>query len=606
MIFSSNAASLGRQSEVWESVQVRIRRIGYEKVVITCCSNCCIAVLLFCSSLALAGTVQLPETGQSFCYDSSGANIACNGTGQDGDWQTGVSWPNPRFTVGTGTQDACVTDNLTGLIWVKMPDSTVRSWQGALDYAKNLNLCGFSDWRVPTIVELESIVNAGQTNPAAWLNMQGFNNVQSGGCSYCSYWSSTTGVGYSPNAGYPNNTALSVDMSLGSYGSVSHDKADNIYTWPVRGGSMNGLQTAASADIWRTGQTKCYDTSTTVVPCTDTGQDGDLLPGVAWPYPRFANNGNGTVIDNLTGLIWMKDANCTETVGDVVKDTGHLTWSDALIWSNNLASGKCGLSDGSQVGDWRLPNRIEILSLVDFEYWNRALSDAAGSAKWNGDPFVNVLKEYYWSSTTCASFTDTAWGVSMWGGGMYNYSKTAVGSTYGVWPVRGPILTISKSGVGTVTSNPMGINCGDSYNICKMQFSVNQGVKLSASSSRGGSIFLKWSGDCDANGNVTMSADKSCTAIFSCTGYPVLVGTTGWYNSISEAYNNPATVSGNTIKVSGPNQQEDVVFELSEKDLMLQGGYDCDFSEPPLSFTTITGSLTISTGSITVDRIVIQ
>ena len=50
----------------------------------------------------------------------------------------------------------------------------------------------------------------------------------------------------------------------------------------------------------KTGQTTCYA----------TGDDGDLEKGVAWPNPRFTDNGNGTVTDNLTGLIWLKNANC--------------------------------------------------------------------------------------------------------------------------------------------------------------------------------------------------------------------------------------------------------------------------------------------------------
>ena len=41
-----------------------------------------------------------------------------------------------------------------------------------------------------------------------------------------------------------------------------------------------------------------------------TGSDGDLQKGVAWPNPRFTDNANGTVTDNLTGLIWLKNANC--------------------------------------------------------------------------------------------------------------------------------------------------------------------------------------------------------------------------------------------------------------------------------------------------------
>ncbi len=78
-----------------------------------------------------------------------------------------------------------------------------------------------------------------------------------------------------------------------------------------------------------------------------TGDDGDLGKGIAWPRPRFTDNGNGTVTDNLTGLIWLKNANCF----------GLRAWNDAVSDCNGLNSGECGLSDDSNAGDWRLPNQ---------------------------------------------------------------------------------------------------------------------------------------------------------------------------------------------------------------------------------------------------------
>jgi hypothetical protein len=87
------------------------------------------------------------------------------------------------------------------------------------------------------------------------------------------------------------------------------------------------------------------------------GGNGALQRGVPWPKPRFTDNGNGTVTDNLTGLIWLKDANCFGTRG----------WTDALNDCNNLKHGSCGLTDFSSTGDWRLPNRKELESLLDFD-----------------------------------------------------------------------------------------------------------------------------------------------------------------------------------------------------------------------------------------------
>jgi hypothetical protein len=65
---------------------------------------------------------------------------------------------------------------------------------------------------------------------------------------------------------------------------------------------------AYPAEVPRTGQTTCYDSSGTAVTCTGTGQDGDIQAGAAWPSPRFVDHGD-TVTDSLTGLEWTINAN---------------------------------------------------------------------------------------------------------------------------------------------------------------------------------------------------------------------------------------------------------------------------------------------------------
>jgi hypothetical protein len=148
----------------------------------------------------------------------------------------------------------------------------------------------------------------------------------------------------------------------------------------------------------------------------ETGDDGDLQKGVAWPDPRFTDNGDGTVTDNLTGLIWLKNANCF----------GQRTWTDAVSDCNGLASGSCGLSDGSSAADWRLANRFELESLLDMSQYNPALP--------SGHPFSNVQPTYYWTSTTYALNTAHAWYVNM--NSSYVSSPEKTFSHY-VWPVRG-------------------------------------------------------------------------------------------------------------------------------------------------------------------------
>ena len=71
----------------------------------------------------------VPKTGRTNSYDGAGAPTT--GNGDDGDLQPGAAWPTPRFSVGTGTSSNCVTDELTGLMWLKSPDATTRVWTTA-------------------------------------------------------------------------------------------------------------------------------------------------------------------------------------------------------------------------------------------------------------------------------------------------------------------------------------------------------------------------------------------------------------------------------------------------------------------------------------------
>jgi len=165
---------------------------------------------------------------------------------------------------------------------------------------------------------------------------------------------------------------------------------------------------AECVPVTRTGQTACYDGAGTQIGCTRTGQDGELRTGMAWPQPRFTDGGNGTVLDNLTALVWIKDAQHIK---------GTMAWADALAACNDL--------DFAGHNDWRLPNARELLSLVDYEAHDPALPQ--------GHPFDNVQYLFYWSSTTYDANAVNAWGVYLCNGYAFNYHKAT--KAY-VWPVR--------------------------------------------------------------------------------------------------------------------------------------------------------------------------
>jgi hypothetical protein len=169
-----------------------------------------------------SSTVYLPATGQT-------ATLPIFATeGMDGWYQAGIKIDDPkRFTVGTGAQANCITDNLTGLMWIKdlntINNGGLTGWSSALAIITQLNISGeYSDWYLPTVNELQSLVNYGERSPAAWLNLntQGFVNVRA-----ASYWSSTS---YAPLS----NLAWHVNFNYGSVRALN--KSNSLYVWPVR------------------------------------------------------------------------------------------------------------------------------------------------------------------------------------------------------------------------------------------------------------------------------------------------------------------------------------------------------------------------------------
>jgi len=144
---------------------------------------------------------------------------------------------------------------------------------------------------------------------------------------------------------------------------------------------------------------------------------------------RYTDNGDGTVTDNRSGLVWLKKANCF----------GRQNLKKAMQKAANLASGQCGLRDGSRRGMWRLPSKDEWKAMVDKKYakrdWSQpAISNAAGTGLWKeGDAFSGVQAVYYWSSTEYANLSGYAWSVNLSYGNVLTDVKY---NAYYVWPVR--------------------------------------------------------------------------------------------------------------------------------------------------------------------------
>ncbi|MBI5100896.1 MAG: DUF1566 domain-containing protein [Nitrospirae bacterium] len=149
------------------------------------------------------------------------------------------------------------------------------------------------------------------------------------------------------------------------------------------------------------------------------GDDADWNRGAS-SGTRFTDNADGTFTDNVTGLKWLINQNCS----------GSITWAQALTWANTLAGGSCGLLAGSYpAGSWRLPNLLELRSLLDY---NASAPAVQYELQWS---ILGSFDSYvYWTSTTSAAAAADGWYVDLNYGGTGRMAKTF---TNYVWPVSG-------------------------------------------------------------------------------------------------------------------------------------------------------------------------
>jgi hypothetical protein len=135
-----------------------------------------------------------------------------------------------------------------------------------------------------------------------------------------------------------------------------------------------------------------------------------LFTNAIWGYGNYTDNGNGTVTDNITGLVWQKcsmgqnnDSICSGTATTA-------TWVHAISYCEALSLG--GHTD------WRLPNVSALESLVDFSRFNPSI---------NTSFFPGTVGNWYWSSSSYVGNTSTAWFVNFSNGYVdYNVKTNGV------------------------------------------------------------------------------------------------------------------------------------------------------------------------------------
>jgi hypothetical protein len=398
-----------------------------------------------------------------------------------------------------------------------------------------------------------------------------------------------------------------------------------------------------------TGQILCYDSYGSVIECGGTGQDGNYTINT----PSYTDHGDGTVTDNITGLVWQKcsrgqnnDASCSGTAAS------YYWYEAAGIYNasyNSDSTYVCGeLSLGGET-DWRLPTIKELQSLIDFSIPYAFPFDPTINSTY----FPNTQKSHYWSSTTDAEDPNHAWDAYFPNSFVVSNNMS---NKYYVRCVRGSQASTNLTDNGdTVTDNNTSLvwqksehgqmTWSDALSYCRnlelpagsgqiwrlpnireLRSLVDTGRYNPAidpayfpgahyetlsgywsSTSNAGMPDYAWIIGFDYGGDNTLNKYWSnyvrCVRCGYGSNNPVrTVSPAVEYGWIQDAYE--AASSPQTILALGTRLNEDLEF-AGGKIITLLGGYDCDFSTTP-GYTTV-NSLTISgTDRVTISRVIIR
>ena len=323
-----------------------------------------------------AGRYPIVDTGQSACYADTGAATACPDPGQAFFGQDAqIDGNQPSYTL--SADGLTVADNVTGLTWTQSPDlngdgainiDDKLTFAAAQAYPDTLNAQtygGYSDWRLPTIKELYSLMNFDGTDPSG------------------------------PNS--PTSTPfIDTDYFAFAFGDTdAGERTIDAQFWSGNAyvGTVFDGQAAAFGLNLADGRIKGYPTAG---PVQKVNYVYFVRGNPDYGVNQFVDNGDGTILDSATGLMWAQDD--SGATGESSLRDG-MTWAEALAWVDaRNAENYLGYDD------WRLPNAKELQSIVDYD---RA-PDATGSA--GIDPLFNITTitneageldyPWFWTSTT--------------------------------------------------------------------------------------------------------------------------------------------------------------------------------------------------------------
>jgi Protein of unknown function (DUF1566) len=361
------------------------------------------------TSTAAPLTYPIVDTGQGKCYDAN-AEIPCpaNGSffGQDAQY-TGLE---PGYT---SNSDGTVTDANTGLTWQKSPDvdgngkinaADKLTHAAASDYCENLTLGGSSDWRLPDIKTLYSLIDFRGSDPSG----------ASGQISLVPFLDSSYFAFAYGDSAAGERTTDSQFASSTVYVDTKTNDGVKVFGVNFADGSIRGYSLNAAGGVEKKFFALC------------------VRGNSAYGVNHFADNGDGTISDLATGLVWQK------------ADNGNgLPWQDALAYCEDLSLA------GSD--DWRLPDAKSLQSLVDTTRSPSTSNSAAIDALFNATGIKNEAGQpdypFYWTSTTHADLSGKG------ENGVYIAFGRAMGYMNNTW--------VDVHGAGAQRSDPKSGNPAD-------------------------------------------------------------------------------------------------------------------------------------------------
>ena len=325
---------------------------------------------LMIAPCAFGATYRVVDTNQTKCYGTgtSGKMWSCPDKGDKLFGQDANYVINPPRYHDNG--DDTVSDLVTGLMWQKGFESDVPFAQ-APDYARQANTGGYTDWRVPSVKELYSLMD----------------------------FSGHQGSGDPSSSKAPRDAVPFIETDVFDFEFPTNGRyidAQYVTTSAYRGVAMGNA--AFFGVNLADGRIKGYPQAGNP---HRSGWYARFVRGNA-DYGRnaFRDNGNGTISDTATGLSWMRGDSggrgFSGKLGQTHYKDGRMDWPEALKFCEKL--------DFAGAKDWRLPNAKELHSILDYSRSPQSTGTAALDPIFGVSSITDEKNQPnfpgYWSSTT--------------------------------------------------------------------------------------------------------------------------------------------------------------------------------------------------------------